>query len=493
MMRCVVNSVMIGMILAVGSGCTIKKNSPASTADVAAPVEQKAKAPDPKVDGDVKLPSPNVPVTPPQSGEPNVPEPKGPEAPLGQVSGAEACANANLKNFFFSVQGDEESRSPDFCEFAKGKLPALAEKMIRKFGELHAKTARFLGISRKELYGDGVQLELQSMLFGAMDSFYSLGEDKIYLGVSADWEGGPFNESVYVHELGHALANGKSERIPSVLHELSMTPLIVESFADFMAIGVTGTVISATEDFEGCMQRARVVGKYNTYDFPGDFFKKNYTMRKIVSCCGFLKERGKITSKLQPMCDDAVAKASNLPQLDRHTHFDAQDYLHNRDAYDVHQIGIPLNGFLQAVAKDLGLDAKALLFDALSKVSSDNKLRKPYSCVLPMMIFAGEFKVEAHSMESVLNAIREGVPQGKLPDYDALWKKHSMDKAIAIARADAENIAAQARSKPEVEATLTRFEKDLDPQLLQNQCYKAGGELLDGKRAECLPKCSGVL
>ena len=80
----------------------------------------------------------------------------------------------------------------------------------------------------------------------------------------------------------------------------------------------------------------------------------------------------------------------------------------------------------------------------------------------------------------------------QLPEFDLIWKKHGMAKALSIARVDIQNLALLI-SKAMISNDLNHAVDDraLASKLLQNECFK----LTDEERSAvpgCDAQCVGI-
>ncbi len=297
----------------------------------------------------------------------------------------------------------------DFCKDEPATMPAPVRAAVVQLGGIHSRVAQYLGLSISQLLGEGAAVVLGGRKTGALDSKYALGA--ISLGVFPDWNGEPINESIYVHELGHLLSMKPNVHLPPILISLGSNPLMMETFADFIDLAVTGSVFEPSRDVPACAWKTRNVTRSQSYDSPKQFFETTYSKAAILSCCRWIAQRGWHTDHTRSLCE-AVPKAfpetAGLPfVLDRSKVFDPRDYLSGNGYFDPHRIGIPFNSFLLDVRAELGLEPKAVFYDALTG---------------------------AKSLADVLRKMRERVPAEKLAAWDALWKKHAMTKFEAMAR-----------------------------------------------------------
>ncbi len=327
----------------------------------------------------------------------------------------------------------------NYCLKTGPELTPAYTAAVRQYGAINLKVAAYLGADPAALFGVGLPTGIIRTAAGVLESIFSRATGGVYVAVYQDWNGQELNESVYVHELGHALSAGPSTAVPQVLHDLNTTTLLVETFADFLALNLTGRIFSESKEIPACLGRGRIVGKYQTYGFPRDFFENNYARRKIISCCKLLKDH---PSWSDPDSDSlcGLLKGVQEPPLDRQTVFDPQDYVSKRSEFDAHQVGIPVNSFLRVLDKELGINVKEAFFQALR----DTTQQDSYKCDLAAEDGAPALTttVQVTSFEYVLQTLRNEVAADKKEGFEKAWAKHQIDKALVMARFDAESDAA---------------------------------------------------
>jgi hypothetical protein len=357
------------------------------------------------------------------------------------------CRDAHLASFrvfedSLAVTLDEGTGA-DFCAPSGPPLTPALRGAIRELGALNLRASAYLDAEPGALFGGGVHAGLVRLPEGILGSFYHRGTTGVYLGVYPDWNGEPLNAGVYLHELGHALAAGASPALPPVLHELASTTLMVETFADFLALGVAGRVFAESRQIAPCLARTRIVGKYQTYGFPRAFFDPLYSTRKLVSCCKYLAAHPQspgVDENSRSLCEGVRQVESVLPPLDRRTEFDPAEYARNPRDFDPHQVGIPLNSFFRALDQELAIPARGLLMSALWTVTASDRL----TCDLPAagVTAARSVSVRVTSFAHVLARMRDLVSSEKQAEFDEISRRHQLSKAVLMAQRDVEVDAA---------------------------------------------------
>jgi hypothetical protein len=338
-----------------------------------------------------------------------------------------ACEQAHLAVFAVD-QPPRFSQDINLCA-DRAMLPEHVA-FVRYIGGLNEKAAAYLGVPTARLFKTPIAVLASVNVMGPLTS--RGGPGVIVLGVFSDWKGSPVSQGVYFHELGHVLAAAVgSEVLPAALHDLSDSALMVEGFADMLSLGIAGTVFSEEAEPLGCARKARVITQYQSYDFARDYFAQEFGLRRLVACCKKQIADGTLEARFEEFCGEVMPIASQLSDLDRRTPFDAQELLARPEAFDSHQLGIPLNSYYRALSTRLGLPTVDLIMGSLWAVSRTGGT--DYDC----QTAAGTKRVAVSSLADVLLTARARAAGVDRAASDEIWAKHGMDKALTIARAQA--------------------------------------------------------
>jgi hypothetical protein len=246
--------------------------------------------------------------------------------------------------------------------------------------------------------------------------------------------GGIFDRATYSHEVGHVLSTSETnQRLPRALTSLGSTWLARESMSDLLAIDMNGAVFSDSEILPLCLSRTRVISRDGSYDLPEKFFTHRWGTESLLRCCSELKATLPAGSPWTRTCDE-LARLLPPPSSqgsEQSKPFDPEALKSDRTKFDPHQLGIPLNSFIEDLGASTGRPSRSLWIKAFQKASEPKTRYPEIRCELqgfpPLLL-------HEPSMTNVFEAYRSQFREK--PVFDSLWARHGMDKAVQLARQD---------------------------------------------------------
>lgn len=397
------------------------------------------------------------------------------------------CREARLATFH--IKGSKEiSAEQDLCSLSAEAIPAPFQEALRDAAEVHERVAAAFRLSTEELFPEGVRLTIKASGEG-LNGAYESWPARVEVGAvpqPSRW----LNQAVYAHELGHWVADSDNPRIASPIKETRLSFLMGETLADTVALAAYGTTGAADPDLPACTM-PRQINADQSYKAPVSFFEKSYGLRGIRVCCaenlGRLSENGKqvcAAAELDP-------KGKQRPPVTpfRKQQFRAAQAVLNQEAFDSHQIGVPLNSFLLALGQKAGRPLYADFLAAAAKtpghqfrcgVVGDQSGKTAVSLTLTPL--GAQLRNFQASLEPALRR-----------DWNALWTKHSLDSALEL---DNEELGTKAEELGLEEVYRAMRAESSERLSRKNACFSDIEKVMLGKadtlREECEVACRPI-
>jgi len=376
------------------------------------------------------------------------------------------CEKNNV--YFIFVKNVEGFNSTDPCRLTDQELSPEMLNILNSIGKLNQKLADFLNLTVDELldYGYGhskVSVVFEANAFGPIASS-ARKYNGIKIGTFPDWTGKDFNESVYVHELTHYVALTASPKLAAIIPELNETSLFSETFADAAALAITGLVFSQSSEMPKCLGKLRYIADLQSYNYPTGYFDVFFGARRMGKCCEYLETEMPNDRHVKSVCSTHRQYfSSGMPSFSRQT-FNPDHFIEKPDQYDRHQIGIPINAFLNELSKELGKDLKALFSMPLLATSAVGP-KHTFICVIKETPNY-PVTVQASSFLDVFKEIRKSLSPKERLLFDKQWEKHQMSKGMKIAEFD---LQGSARAKA-IKAFKQNFKNEIGPFIRSHPC-----------------------
>lgn len=375
------------------------------------------------------------------------------------------CQRAHLSSFHATGFEPRFDSKINYCEQSSANVPSLIKNAIQELSTYNRKIARFLGVTTKELFPEGVHFRLEASAGGIIDSAVGL-DGIIRISEFSDWNGEPVNAGVYAHEIGHLITQYPNPAIPSFLAEIAQTHQFVEAFADLIALGSVGEIISYDPRL-GSTKILRHFTPQDTYAVPTGDFQMGRAGVEFGKYCRFAQKQA-LPYGIK-MCSEAAAK---FPQVDYDpTPFEPDERLMKPFAlfyYDPHFLGVPLVSFYLKLHQQTKTSLRDLIIEPFRKVEQ-SRVSFQYQCQAPL-IPQLNFTVDVRSFEQVLLQIRDDLrTAGQNNLFEEAWKTHGMDIGFRLASIHA-LINAQSKSMmiPEYSDVLTK------PEVRKGICFENG-------------------
>ena len=336
------------------------------------------------------------------------------------------CREARLATLH--VKGAKDlAESQDLCALSAEEISAPFQEAIRDAREVHERVAAAFRLNPEELFPQGVRLTLKASGEG-LNGAYEPWPARVEVGAvphPTRW----LNQAVYAHELGHWVADSDNPRVSSVIKETRLSFLMGETLADTVALAAFGNTGSADPDLPACTMPRQIDGNQG-YKAPVSFFEKSYGLRGIRVCCaqnqGRLSENGKLVcaaAEIDPQGKQRPPVTPFRKQL-----FRASQAVLNRDEFDSHQIGVPLNSFLFALGEKAGRPLFADFLAAAGKASGH-----PFRCGLyGDERGKGPITLTLTPLRAQLRTFQASLEPGLRKEWASLWTKHGLDSALEI-------------------------------------------------------------
>lgn len=349
------------------------------------------------------------------------------------------CRAHHLRSFV--VDGVDSHPEPvDYCALPEESAPDAVRAALRQVVSLHREVAAAFGVAPAALFGNGLAIKLSGGAFGPVASYAS--STRITQGVFPDWPRGepaarPLNEAIYLHELGHVISKDASNGLPDAIHALAQTLLFEETFADSVALAVAGRVISATPALPSCLVDLRIISGTQSYGAQAGYFDTHFSARRMWKCCDLLRSDAYRAPHSADFCGqlEEMEARSSLPRFDRGK-FDPRTLHDANREWDPHQIGLPLNSFLQALAKGTGRTLPEFyfpLFRDLPRLVAKTR----YTCSAPKLgNDVPPREIDVHTFADVFQALRASLNGAEQGLFDRLWAKHRMDLGMLLSETD---------------------------------------------------------
>ncbi len=333
------------------------------------------------------------------------------------------------------MRRENESTGADLCLSARADVL----QSVRQLGLWHRELATLLGIELDDLFPRGIELQIQASPGGVFTSYATdLGPLQanrtplVVMGAFPDWTPAQgLNRAVYTHELGHVIFLAVNPKLPPLFQQLKDIELLWEGISDLVAYESAGAALSTSLELPGCAGKVREILEIQSFAYPAEYFRKRFTSRRLRACCDYLGSRVLHTPESRGVCQQ-VQRGSPLPPLDRRP-FTPELYAQEPEAYDLHQLGLPLNAFFRALAKESKRPVARAWLGALRTGRLDPRTRRTFACRIPKLEASVKARhVELSSLQGFLSLLRDELTATERAAFDRLERKHELDKGYRL-------------------------------------------------------------
>jgi len=278
---------------------------------------------------------------------------------------------------------------------------------------VHARAAALFAIPVKSLFPQGVKIAINASA-EAPNGHYDATPHSISLDIPPypkSW----VNKGTYAHELGHWLANSRHPQLNPAFRGSVGSHLLSETYADAVMMALTMTT-EQLYDLPACLNLPAIDDKW-TYTMGLGFIDGSFNPYRTYQCC----QQTQATPQAQAVCDfKAETSGGEAPARPSAKPFTLRQY---SAAFDDHYIGRPMLSFLMALGKKLGGNFYGQLLKAPAPAIA-------HRCTMTGV--SNQVTVAGYRLSGQLNAIQGALTPAQRQVYQALWKAHAMDTAIAI-------------------------------------------------------------
>jgi hypothetical protein len=289
------------------------------------------------------------------------------------------------------------------------------------------------------------------------------------------------NRAIYAHELGHWVADSRNPLVPSFIRESRYGFLLDETIADTVALSAYGLITHVEDDLPACMNIRVMDGAQSYEKKPIDFFAASSGLRTILTCCK--ENAGHLSENANAVCGGIAeeAKKRKLAKLRPGMLFSPAAVLADTSRIDSHQIGMPLNSFLFSLGEKAGRPLYADFIAAGFKAKAE-----AISCTIAGDgARAEKINISVTPLGAQMAAFRE---LGAVDEafFDARWKAHGLDAAVAI---DQEDLGSRV-SALGTDAMYEALNSDRSVKLnRKHRCFSEYQSMITGKRDALSPRC----
>lgn len=354
------------------------------------------------------------------------------------------CDRAGLNSLVFMglTQGAAGVREGvNYCHASTQEkdLPVPVKSFLDYLLSLNTKVAGVFSSDLKTVFGSGFNLIVFGSRYGALSSAFASNGTLLW-GVYPNWNFGDELESIYIHELGHFLSTPElATGLSPILKSLMQNPLFMETFADTLAIKLSGHVFG---DVAVKRCEPRRVLEHQGYGYSRGYFDTSYVLRSVAACCKKL-DHMKLDDPLgSNLCrslkeDQELAKMFSRETLGKFDQSDlTQENFFNPDKppIDAHQIGLPINSWL------LNLEHKGIhsgikiLLDSIRDVPENEILAKASCSVQPEsdtnLVFEATYPSIKNYFELIRDHLNRTATSKNFQEAMELWRKKKLEVGI---------------------------------------------------------------